>query len=137
MHIGGNTIYDKTALVANAAGSILTSVAINDTVDEYSSNSFGMFFFGVPYDFAANETFYLLLRADTANNTSVYYDEWRSSSSLSGLWGANCCRVTATTLGTYTEDTDALAVVYPILSGFSDAAGAGGLAALPVGGFVR
>jgi hypothetical protein len=115
----GSTMYDMSLLLCNGAGSVLASRTLDDATDATSGNIPIQMHFTSSYEFATNEVMYLLVRADSANNTAIYYDEWRSADSLAGVW-PGCCRVSGTVLGTYSEDTNAIALVYPILNGFSD-----------------
>lgn len=121
----GATAYDLTLLAANAAGSVLASVTFNDTQDFIAGNPMAIGYFTDTHEFAAGDVIYLLVRADTANNTLLYYDTFRTAGSILGSWDTGNCRVTGSSLGSYSEDTDGVAMVFPIISQLSDNVGSG------------
>lgn len=101
-------------------------------------------YFDAPVELSINTTYYAGVRADTANNigvgelaNSTVTDAMKAYPGTRGqCWLAT--RVwTAGTAGAWTETTTTLPLIYLIFDQADDGAGSGGLAAVPVGGYVR
>jgi hypothetical protein len=124
---------------ALAQASIDGDFAISATQDGYVD-----LWFDTPVSLSINTTYYAGVRADTAN--SIALAEFVNSTvadAMLGFLGVNAQTYlstrawTAGTAGAWSDTTTALPLIYLIIDQLDDGAGSGGLAAVPVGGYVR
>lgn len=112
--------------------------AISTTADGYVDVFFS------PVTVSINTTYYIGVRADTANSLGVgEIANSTISNALRALPGVNAQTYLATrtwtagTAGAWSTTTTTLLLAHLIIDQHDDGAGSGGLAAVPLGGFVR
>ena len=126
--LSANGNINRSAVIANAAGTILASFDGTAAASGLASGMWGVGMFdsdvAVTIDVNAGDTIYALAQAQNAQNQAISYVDFRANASLGTYWGTSSFGVTGSVLGTYTEHNTRIYGVFPIIVGVDDGTGA-------------
>lgn len=142
---GGNFTFSLWDATGDTDAEALGQASIDgDFALSTTQDGFVDLIFDAPVEISANTTYYLGVRPDTANSVGIAE---LSNSTISNAMrcypGVNLQTYLATrtwsagTAGAWTTTTTTLPLIYIIADQLDDGSGSGGLAAVPIGGFVR
>lgn len=123
---GGAVGGDTQVVLSNAGGAVLASGTLDASQVRSADAARIMVAFDTPFDVVAGTTYYLMVKGLDTTVSDVTELVYSSNDSLAAVMGTGTYKVTAATLGTYTEATDRFMMVLPIISGVEDGAGGPG-----------